>query len=143
VLFFGAAASRLQIGGVNQSDRWSHRVHTLQQRIQEQFVNLAGTAHADSLAKLMQHANARQPLTMWQVSKLAPRPLLAEQADQQVQRVHWSQQRQQMHSPQLRRTESVTAASGRRLRPVVLQILIRNEGREQPKQLLGSCGRQD
>jgi len=67
---------------------------------------------ADPATKLVQHASIGQAVSMRQVGEGSPSSLLGQQVQQQVERVHRCQHRQQMHPPELRSAEGPVWSTG-------------------------------
>jgi len=97
--FFKTAGRRRQIGRIDEGDGESPQRCCRQQWNQKVFVDPAQPGHAQPLPKLMQHPRLRQFIPIGQVGKATPSPLFGQHLDQQVERMHGSQQRQQMHPP--------------------------------------------
>jgi hypothetical protein len=118
VLFFEAAASRRQIRRVHQRDRV--RLHALatKQSLQQMLMDPAQPAHTDLLPKLMQHPHAG-PMPP-QPAEPAPDRLFGQLRHHQIERMRRSQQRQQMHAPQLRRAQSAPPPTGELARPQIV-----------------------
>jgi uncharacterized protein (DUF2252 family) len=110
VLFFEATASRWQIGRVHQCDGMRLPALAAEQLAQQMLIDLAQSAHAHSLPKLMEHPHARPMPT--QSAEAAPGRLFGKLGHHQVERMRRGQQRQQMHPPQLRRTQGTPASTG-------------------------------
>jgi hypothetical protein len=106
VLFFEATAGGRQIRRIHQRD--GMRLHTLtpEQSLQQMLVDPAQTAHPDLLTKLLQHPHSRPMPT--QPAEAPPSSLFGQLRHHQVERMSRGQQSQQMHAPQLGRTQSAT-----------------------------------
>jgi|SRR5208282_2614923 len=81
----------------------------MQQTPQQMPIDLAQAAHPRLLAKLVEHAR-RWPLAA-QPGKPSPDGLFGELRHEEVQRMSGGQPRQQMHPPELRRAQLMTAAT--------------------------------
>lgn len=77
-------------------------------------------------------------MAMAQAGKVPPRALLRQQLGQQIERMHWRQQRQQMHAPELGRAELPTGAANGTCVPGGVDEVVGNEGIEQVEQLVGT-----
>jgi len=101
-LFFEAAARRFQVCRVHQRHRVRLHAGAPQQPSQQMLVDAPQAAHAEVVAKFMEHP--RRGAMPAQPSKPSPRRLLGQLRHDQVQRMGGGQQRQQMHAPKLRCT---------------------------------------
>lgn len=104
------------------------------------LVDPAQPGHAQPLAKLMQHPRLRHRMAVWQMGKATPGSLFGQHLDQQVERMHRRQQRQQMQPPKLGGTKEPTSATTVRLRKLLVDPRIGNVGRKSLEQSLGSGG---
>lgn len=136
MLFFEADASGGQIGGVHQRNRVRLTTLPTEQPRQQLLIDLAQSTDAHTFAKLMQHPRPRQMAA--QAGKATPGGLFGQLGDQQVERVGWSQQGQQMHTPQLRRAQGTTATAGESVGPVTVNKVIRSIGCEKIEQAVGA-----
>ena len=82
----------------------------MQQPPQQMLIEPPQSAHADLLAKFMQHPRRRQLAA--QPGKPSPRGLFGQLRHQQVQGTGGRQPRQQMHAPELGRTQVVATPAG-------------------------------
>jgi hypothetical protein len=110
VLFFEAATGRRQIGGVHQRDGVRLNALATEQPLQQVLIDPAQSTHPDLLPKLMQHPHPR-PLPT-QPAETTPGGLFRQLSHHQIERMRRSQRRQQMHAPQLGRTQSATTPTG-------------------------------
>jgi hypothetical protein len=101
---------------------------------------LAQATDAYAFAKLMQHPRPKQMAA--QAGKATPGGLFGQLGYQQVERVGWRQQGQQMHTPQLRRAQGTTVPARESVGPVTVNEVIRNIGCEKIEQVLGAGARQ-
>jgi len=106
--------------------------------VENRLIDLPQAQDADPLAKGVEEAHIRGAMAMAQAGKVPPRTLLRQQLGQQIERMHWRQQRQQMRAPQLGRTELPARATNRTCVPMGVDEVVRNEGIEQVKQLVGT-----
>lgn len=111
VLFFEAAASRRQVRCVHQRDGVGLDLVATEQSFQQMLIDPAQAADPDLLPKLVQHPHARPMVA--QPTEPTPRSLFGQLGHDQIERMGRSQQRQQMHAPQLRRTEGATPPTGK------------------------------
>ncbi len=81
-----------------------------QQPPQEMLIDPPQRAHAHLSAKLMEHPRRWQFAP--QAGELSPGGLFGQLCDQQIERMGGRQTRQQMHTPQLRRAQTVTSSAG-------------------------------
>lgn len=138
--FFKTAGRRRQIGRIDEGDGESPQRCCRQQWNQQVFVDPAQPGYAQPLPKLMQHPRLWQFIPIGQVGKATPGPLFDQHLDQQVERMHGSQQRQQMHAPKLGRTEEPTPTATTQLRKFLVDPQVRNVGRERFEQRLRASG---
>ena len=136
MFFFEADASGGQIGGVHQRDRVRLAALPTEQPRQQLLIDLAQATDAHTFAKLMQHPRPRQMAA--QAGKATPGGLFGQLGDQQVERVGWGKQGQQMHTPQLRRAQGTTAPAGESIGPVTVNEVIWSVGCEKIEQVLGA-----
>lgn len=73
------------------------------------LVDAPQAAHAEVITELMEHP--RRGTTAAQSRKPSPGRLLGQLRDDEVQRMGGSQEHEQMHAPELRRAQSVTATA--------------------------------
>jgi hypothetical protein len=139
VLFFEAAAGRWQIRRVHQRDRV--RLHALasEQAFQQMLIDPAQAAHTDLLPKLVQHPHAGPMPT--QPAETTPCGLFGQLGYHQIERMRRSQQRQQMHAPQLWRTEGAASPAGELARAQVMNERVGHIRRHQLQQAVSSGGR--
>jgi hypothetical protein len=102
------------------------------------LVDLPQSHDPDPLAKGVEEAHIRGAMAMAQAGKVAPRALLGQQPGQQIERMHWRQQCQQMHAPELGRTELPARATNRTCVPMCVDEVIGNEWIKQVEQLVGT-----
>ncbi len=76
----------------------------------------------------MQHPRLWHRIPVGQMGKATPGSLFGQHLDQQVERVHRRQERQQMHSPKLGGTKEPTSATTVRLRKLPVDPRIGNVG---------------
>ena len=110
MLFFEATASRRQIGRVHQGDGVPLASLAAEQLAQQMLIDLAQSAHTQSLPKLMEHTHARPIPT--QSAEASPSRLFGKLGHHQIERMRRGQQREQMHSPQLGCAQGPTASTG-------------------------------
>jgi len=136
VLFFEAAAGRRQIRRVHQRHRV--RLHALatEQALQQMLIDPAQSAHANLLPKPVQHPHTR-PMSA-QPAETAPSGLFGQLSCHEIERMRRSQQRQQMHAPQLRRTEGAPPPAGELPRAQIVDERVGHIGRQQVQQAVGS-----
>lgn len=110
-LFFEAAASRRQIRRVHQRDGVRLDSLATEQAPQQMLIDPAQTTDPDLLPKLVQHPHpgpvAAQP------AEPTPSRLFGQLGHDQIERMRRRQQWQQMHAPQLRRTQSTAPPAGK------------------------------
>ena len=104
------------------------------------LVDPAQPSHPHPLAKLMQQPRLRQSITVVQMGKATPASLFGQHLDQQIERVHRRQEREQMHPPKLSGTKEPASATTVRLRKLLVDPRSGNVGRESLEQSLGSGG---
>jgi hypothetical protein len=90
------------------------------------LVDAAQTGDAGPPAKLVQHPGVGQPVAIRQVREAAPGAEFGQQCHQQIERMHGSQQCQQMGAPQLGGTEHAPPAAAVVGRPQRVDELVRN-----------------
>lgn len=110
----------------------------MDQRLEHGFVDLPQSHDADTVAKSVEDAHIRGAMAVAQAGKVPPRALLWQQLGQQIERMHWRQQRQQMHAPKLGRTELPARAANGTYVPMCVDEVVGNEGIEQVEQLVGT-----
>jgi hypothetical protein len=81
-----------------------------QQTSEQVLVDAPQPLHAEVGAELVEHPGGGTVTP--QPCEPPPRPLLGQLRDEEIERTGRRQQGQQMHAPELRRTESVTATAG-------------------------------
>jgi hypothetical protein len=136
VLFFEAATGRWQIGRVHQCDAVRLNALATEQPLQQVLIDPAQSIHPDLLPKLMQHPHPR-PLST-QPAKTTPGGLFRQLRHHQIERMRRSQQRQQMHAPQLGRTQSATTPTGGLAHAQVVDESVRHIRRQQVQQAVGA-----
>jgi hypothetical protein len=104
------------------------------------LVDVAQSAHAHRLTKLMEHPGGGQFAT--QPGKAPPDGLFGQLSHQEIERIRGSQCRQQMRAPQLRRTQGVTPTTGKLARADPGDEVIWCVGGQQFEQAAGPDGRQ-
>jgi len=92
------------------------------------LVDLAQTAHAQTSAKLVQHAHIGHLALAPQASKLSPGTLLRQHLNQQIQRAYWRKQTQQMHTKKLGRSMHSMPSTRGSMRPPAIDEIVRHEG---------------
>jgi len=104
------------------------------------LIDVAQSAHARGLTKLMQHPGGghRAP----QPGEAPPCGLFRQLRREEIERMRGSQHRQQMGAPQLRRTQIVTSAAGEVARANFGDEVIRGVGTQQFEQAVGANRRQ-
>jgi hypothetical protein len=85
-------------------------------------------------AELVQDAHAGHLGLAAQTGELAPSALLRQQFDQQVHRMHWGEQTQQMDPIKLGRTVISPPPTGVAVRPALVDKIVGHERVEQFKQ---------
>jgi len=138
-LFFEAAAGRGQIRRVHQGHRV--RLHPLppQQPSHEMLIDVAQSAHAHRLTKLMHHPGGGQCAA--QPGEAPPRGLFGQLCHHQIERMRGRQGHQQMRAPELRRTQGVTPPTCEIARANLGNEIIRGVGTQQFEQAVGADGR--
>jgi len=96
------------------------------QRLENRFVDLPQSHYAQMEAKGVQDAGVGHALAMADPGKTAPGSLLGQHRRKQIERMHWRQQRQQMHAPELRRTELPARAAHRTGVPMLVDEIVGN-----------------
>jgi len=141
VLFFETATGHRQIRRIHQCD--GVRLHTLaaEQPLQQVLIDPAQSAHPDPLPKLMQHPHARPIPT--QPAEASPGGLFGQLSHHQIERMRRGQERQQMHAPQLGRTQGATTAAGELAWAQIVDERVGHIRRQQVQQAVGAGGRKD
>jgi hypothetical protein len=139
VLFFEAPRGRRQIRRVHQGHRVRLAALAAQQAAQQMLINLAQSAYPQTITKLMEHARAGQLPA--QVAETPPGSLFGQLGHQQVERMGGGEQRQQMHPPQLGRTQGTTPPARELAGRERLDEVIGHERRQQFQQPIGAGGR--
>lgn len=75
-------------------------------------------------AKCIQDADVGHAMAMAQPGKVAPGALLGQHHREQIERMDWRQQRQQMYAPELRRAEPPARAAGRTSAPMLVDEIV-------------------
>jgi len=78
----------------------------------------------------MQHPRRGQRVSIGQMSKAPPRPLLGQHLDQQIEGVDGGENGQQMHAPELRGTEAAATTCAAGLREVLVDPFVGNMWRK-------------
>lgn len=137
-IFFKAAVGCGEIRPIHQRDGRHIRRQSLQQRRQQHFVDAAQASDSKATPELVQHAHVRNSMSVGQVRKLTPSPLLGQHLNDEIHRMSRGQQNQLMDSPQLRGAEVAVPAAGAGVRPLFYQKRVGDEGREFLKQCIGT-----
>jgi hypothetical protein len=103
------------------------------------LIDPAQPAHPDLLSELVQHAHPGPRSA--QPAETTPRGLFGQLGDDQIERMRRRQQRQQMHAPQLGRTEGATAPAGELAGAQIVDERVGHIGRDQVEQANGPGGR--
>lgn len=111
-----------------------------QQLLQEMLIDPAQAAYTHLTAKLMEHPGGR-PATP-QTGKPSPGGLFGQLPDQEIERTGGRQPRQQMHAPQLRRTQTVPPPTGEITRTKRRDKIVGHVSGELFEQGVGANGRQ-
>jgi hypothetical protein len=141
VLFFEAATGCWQIRRVHQRDGVRLNALATEQPLQQVLIDLAQSTHPDLLPKLMQHPHARPMPT--QPAEPSPGGLFGQLRHHQIERMRRGQQRQQMHAPQLGRTQSATAPAGELARAQMVDERVGHIRCQQVQQAVGAGRRKD
>jgi hypothetical protein len=83
----------------------------------------------------VENANVRYMVSVAQSSKGTPRALLGEHGHQEIERMHRSQQCEQMHTPELRRAERPAGSTEWARIPLFIDKLVGDVWIEQRKQV--------
>lgn len=102
------------------------------------LVDLPQSRDTHTSAKGVEDAHIRCAMAVAQADEIPPRALLRQQLGQQIERMHWRQQRQQMHAPELGGTELPTWAASRTNVPMFVDKVVGNVWIEQVEQLVGT-----
>jgi hypothetical protein len=113
----------------------------LDQRLEDRLVDLPQPHDTHAGAKRVEDANVGCAMAIAQVGEIPPRALLGQQPGQQVERTHRRQERQQMHAPELGRTELPARAADGPHVPTVVDEVVGNVWIQQVEQLVGSGDR--
>jgi len=139
-LFFEAAAGGGQIRRIHQRHGVRLQPLPVQQPLQQMLIDPPQSAHADLLAKLMQHPRRRRLPA--QPGEPPPHGLLRQLRHQQVQRMGRGQHRQQMDAPELGRTQGVAPATSKSAHTNLRNHAIRDIIRKPFQQSIGADRRQ-
>ena len=140
MLFFEAHAGRRKIGGSHQPRRPRLPEIAGQQRFEQMLVDPPQAGHSHAPAKLMQHPHIRPRVLARHAGKLSPIPLLGQHFDQQVHRMHWRKQTQQMHAVELGGRVGAMPAASATTRPALVDEVVGDERIEQFEQGGGTGG---
>jgi hypothetical protein len=110
----------------------------LDQRLEDRFVDLPQSHHAQMEAKGIEDAHVGHTMAMAQPGKAAPSALLGQHRREQIERMHWRQQRQQMHTPELRRAELPARAAHRTGVPMLVDEIVGNVWIQNVEQTAGA-----
>jgi hypothetical protein len=110
----------------------------LDQRRKDHFVDLPQAHDAQMEAKGVQDAGVGHAMAMAQPGKVAPGALLGQHRREQIERMHWRQQRQQMHAPKLCRAELPAWAAHRTSTPMLIDEIIGNVWIQDVEQTTGA-----
>ncbi len=94
--------------------------------MEDHFVDLPQSHHAKMETKCIEAARVGHAMAMAQPGKSAPSPLLGQHRAEQVERMHWGQQRQQMHAPELGCAELPARAAHRTDAPTLVDEIVGN-----------------
>jgi len=119
------------------------RLHALtpEQLLQQILVDPAQSAHPDLLTKLLEHPRPRPMPT--QPTETPPSRLFGQLRHHQVERMGGGQQGQQMHTPQLWRTQSATTPTRKSAWAKIVDESVGNVRRHQIQQTVGASGRKN
>jgi hypothetical protein len=133
-------APRRQIRRVHQRHRV--RLHTLSPHQTPHQMLIDGTQPVDAQAppKLMEHPGGGQDVS--QPGEAPPRRLFRQLGHDQIERMRGGQHRQQMRTPQLSRTQSVSPPASGMARTNLSDKVIRSIGTQQFEQAVGAHRRQ-
>jgi len=110
-----------------------------EQALQQVLIDPAQAADPDLLTKLVQHPHpgpvAAQP------AEPTPSGLFGQLSHDQIERMRRSQQRQQMHAPQLRPTEGAAPPASELARTQIVDESVGHVGRNQVQQVVSASGR--
>jgi len=98
------------------------------------------SADAHGLPKLMQHPDGGQRVP--QPGKTPPRGLFRQLRHEQIERMRGRQHRQQMRTPQLRRTQGVPSPASKMARANLGNEVVGSVKTHQFEQVVGADGRQ-
>jgi hypothetical protein len=107
----------------------------LDQRLEDRIVDLPQSHHAQAGAKRVEEANVGHSMAMAQPGERTPGALFWQQVHQQIERMHGSQQRQQMHAPELGGAELPARATVRTPVPAFVDEVVRNVWIQQVEQM--------
>ena len=110
----------------------------MDQRLEDDFVDLAQSHYTQAGAKGVQDANVGCAMAMAQAGKSTPSALFGQEAHQQIERMHRSQQCQQMRAPKLSGTELPARTTNRTCVPALVDEVVWNIWVQQVKQLAGT-----
>lgn len=110
----------------------------LEQRLEDRFVDLAQSQDAQVGAKRMEEANIGSAMAMAQSGKGAPSALFGQETHQQIERMHRSQQCQQMRAPKLGGAELPARATNWPRVPTLVDEVVWNVWVQQVEQLAGT-----
>ena len=114
----------------------------MEQRLEDRFIDLPQSHHAQVGSKGIEDANIRHALAMAQAGKAAPGALLRQHRREQIQRMDGGQQRQQMRAPELRRAESPARAAIWTEAETFVDEIVGNIRIEQMEQTVGAGHRE-
>jgi hypothetical protein len=113
----------------------------LDQRLEDRFVDLPQSHHAQMESKRVEDPNVWGAMAMAQASEAAPGRLFGKHPGQQIERMHRREQRQQMRAPELGRAEVPARAARRTEVPLCVDEVVGNVWIEQIEQTAGTGNR--
>jgi hypothetical protein len=118
------------------------RLHPLSphQTAHQMLIDGTQPVHAQTMPKLMQHPGGGQGVP--QPGEAPPRGLFRQLGHDQIERMRGGQHRQQMRTPQLGRTQSVSPPASEMARANLSDKVIRGIGTQQFEQAVGAHRRQ-
>jgi hypothetical protein len=106
----------------------------LDQGLENGFIDLPQSHDPETRPKRMKNAHVGHAVAMPQAGEAAPSSLFGQHLAEQIERMHWRQQRQQMDPPQLRGAEPPAWTTRRASAPLSVDKIVGHIGIEQIEQ---------
>lgn len=110
----------------------------MDQGLEDRFVDLPQSHHTQMEPKGIEDADIGHAMALAQPGEVTPSALLGQHRAEQIERVHWGQQCQQMHAPELGRAELPARAAHRTGAPMLVDEIVGNVWIQNVEQAAGA-----